>query len=210
VISRVETVLTARRKRNRRSICTEINSQAIGFPAGEDWTNDNAATQQYDGYKVHAIVNEIDGYDHSGRHRTGTPAIFGMNFQSVSTAEKLPVSDGLVGGYLPGGTTPAAAGALARLRGSQFGRWSPRSGAGLANSTTIIISAKHGQSAADPAALTRVRTGRSSARSMRRGNPPTRAPLIWSPSPPTTTSCSSGSPIGPPALPVCKHFLADP
>ena len=26
----------------------EINSQALGFPAGEDWTSDNAATMQYD------------------------------------------------------------------------------------------------------------------------------------------------------------------
>jgi hypothetical protein len=44
----------------------EINSQAIGFPAGEDWTSDNAATAQYDSYKVQAILNEIDGFDHCG------------------------------------------------------------------------------------------------------------------------------------------------
>ena len=44
----------------------EINSQAIGYPAGEDWTSDNAATMQYDSYKVQAILNEIDGYNHSG------------------------------------------------------------------------------------------------------------------------------------------------
>jgi hypothetical protein len=30
----------------------EINSQALGFPVGEDWTSDNAATMQYDSYKV--------------------------------------------------------------------------------------------------------------------------------------------------------------
>jgi len=36
----------------------------------------------------------------------GVPAIFGMNFQTVSTAQKLPTSDGLTGGYLPGGTVP--------------------------------------------------------------------------------------------------------
>jgi hypothetical protein len=34
--------------------------------AGNDWTKDNAATMQNDGYKVHAVLNEIDGYDHSG------------------------------------------------------------------------------------------------------------------------------------------------
>ena len=75
----------------------EINSQAIGFPAGEDWTSDNAATMQYDSYKVQAILNEINGFDHSGKQHVGTPAIFGMNFQTVSTAQKLPTSDGLTG-----------------------------------------------------------------------------------------------------------------
>ena len=36
----------------------EINSQALGYPAGEDWTSDNAATMQYDSVKVQAILNE--------------------------------------------------------------------------------------------------------------------------------------------------------
>ena len=84
----------------------EINSQALGFPAGEDWTSDNAATMQYDSYKVQAILNEIDGYNHSRTSHVGVPAIFGMNFQTVSTAQKLPTSDGLTGGYLPGGKVP--------------------------------------------------------------------------------------------------------
>jgi hypothetical protein len=84
----------------------EINSQAIGFPAGQDWTADNAATIQYDSYKVQAILNEIDGYDHSRTNHVGVPGIFGLNFQTVSTAQKLPTSDGLTGGYLPGGTVP--------------------------------------------------------------------------------------------------------
>ena len=49
----------------------------------------DAATKQYDGYKVQAVINEIDGYDHSGRHKVGVPAILGMNFQAVSVAEKV-------------------------------------------------------------------------------------------------------------------------
>ena len=57
---------------------------------------------QYDSYKVQAVLNEIDGYDHSRNAKVGVPAIFGMNFQTVSTAEKLHTSDGLTGGYLPG------------------------------------------------------------------------------------------------------------
>jgi hypothetical protein len=139
----------------------EINSGAPGYPAGGDWTTDNAATEQYDGYKVQAVLNEIDGFDHSGTKKAGTPAIFGMNFQSVSTAEKLPVSEGLKGGYLADGQTPGpllaknldyidtqVASLTAELKKKH-----------LTDSTTIVLSAKHGQSPMDPNALTRIGDG---------------------------------------------------
>ncbi|WP_316771882.1 alkaline phosphatase family protein [Streptomyces sasae] len=138
----------------------EINSQALGYPAGEDWTKDNAATEQYDAYKVKAVLNEIDGYDHSGSRRTGVPAVFGMNFQSVSTAQKLPASDGLTGGY----TTPGTPGPLLaknldfvdREVGAFLDELHER---GLDGSTTVILSAKHGQSPTDPRSLTRIDDG---------------------------------------------------
>jgi Type I phosphodiesterase / nucleotide pyrophosphatase len=136
----------------------EINSQAIGFPAGEDWTSDNAATMQYDSYKVQAILNEIDGFDHSRQHHLGVPALFGMNFQTVSTAQKLPTSDGLTGGYLPGGKVPGPL--LVRALNyvdAKIGAMVSRIRAdGLGDSTAIIISAKHGQSPTDPNDLARV------------------------------------------------------
>ena len=87
----------------------EINSEAPRAPSSNDWTTDNALTEQYDGYKVQAVINEIDGFDHSGATAVGTPAIFGMNFQTVSTAEKLPTSDGLTGGYLADGSYAGSA-----------------------------------------------------------------------------------------------------
>ena len=144
----------------------EINSNALEpngtpYPGGGDWTTDNAATIQYDTYKVHAILNEIDGFDHSRSQRVGTPAIFGMNFQTVSTAQKLPVSDGLTGGYLPGTSTPGPLlrralnyidGSIASMAGELRER-------GLLRSTAIIISAKHGQSPIDPTQLTRIDDG---------------------------------------------------
>ena len=136
----------------------EINSQAIGYPAGEDWTSDNAATMQYDSYKVQAILNEINGFEHSGKYHVGVPAIFGMNFQTVSTAQKLPTSDGLTGGYLPGGTVPGPL--LVRALNyinTEVGAMVSRIRAdGLSRSTAIIISAKHGQSPTDPNDLARV------------------------------------------------------
>ncbi|HEX9335328.1 MAG TPA: alkaline phosphatase family protein [Pseudonocardiaceae bacterium] len=139
----------------------EINSDAPGGPAGSDWTTDNAFTKQYDSFKVRAVLNEIDGFDHSRAHRVGTPAIFGMNFQTVSTAEKLPTSDGLTGGYLADGVTPGPllAGALDYIN-TQVGSFEAELRKDhLDRSTTIILSAKHGQSPTEPAALTRIPDG---------------------------------------------------
>ncbi|MGW2524289.1 alkaline phosphatase family protein [Streptomyces sp. NPDC001617] len=138
----------------------EINSQAIGYPAGADWTKDNAATEQYDAYKVNAVLNEIDGHDHSGTHRTGVPAVFGMNFQSVSTAQKLPASDGLTGGYTtagaPGPLLAKNLGFVDREVGAFLDEIHKR---GLDGSTTVILSSKHGQSPTDPKSLTRIDDG---------------------------------------------------
>ena len=143
---------------SRTYFTPEINSNALGYPAGNDWTTDNAATMQYDSSKVQAVLNEIDGYNHSRTTHVGVPGIFGMNFQTVSTAEKLPVSDSLAGGYLPGGKVPGplltrALNYINAQVGKMVGQIKAQ---GLARSTALIISAKHGQSPTNPADLTRV------------------------------------------------------
>jgi len=139
----------------------EINSQAAPPYSAGDWTKDNAATQQYDGYKVQAVLNEIGGKDHSGLETQAVPAIFGMNFQAVSTAQKLPTSDGLSGGYLAGGTVPGPllSKALDFINSSVGKMEAAIAADGLAKKTTLILSAKHGQSPMDPAALLRVPDG---------------------------------------------------
>ena len=139
----------------------EINSDANGFPAGNDWTTDNAATMQYDSFKVRAVLNEIDGFNHSRTRHVGVPAIFGMNFQTVSTAQKLPTSDGLTGGYLPGGKVPGPllTRALNYINSKIGAMVSEIRAQGLASSTAVIISAKHGQSPTNPNDLARVDDG---------------------------------------------------
>jgi hypothetical protein len=137
----------------------EINSQADA--TGEDWTKVNRLTQQYDDYKVRAVLNQIDGFDHSRSVKLGTPAIFGMNFQTVSTGQKLPTSDGQPGGYLADGITPGPVltGALSFVD-TEIGRFvSELAARGLADQTAIIVSAKHGQSPTVPAQLTRIPDG---------------------------------------------------
>ncbi|HYW25034.1 MAG TPA: alkaline phosphatase family protein [Terriglobales bacterium] len=139
----------------------EINSDAPIAGSSNDWTTDNALTQQYDNYKVEAVINEIEGFDHSGTTRVGTPAIFGMNFQTVSTAQKLPVSDGLKGGYLADGVTPGPllSRALDFINSEVGAMLAAISRQHLERSTAVILSAKHGQSPQDPAKLTRIPDG---------------------------------------------------
>jgi hypothetical protein len=139
----------------------EINSDAPTLGSAQDWTKDNALTMQYDSYKVQAVLNEIAGFDHSGGAREPVPALFGMNFQTVSTAEKLPGSDGLTGGYLSDGTTPGPllSRALDYINDKVGDVLAALKQNGLDRSTVVILSAKHGQSPQDPSALTRIDDG---------------------------------------------------
>jgi hypothetical protein len=95
----------------------EINSSANPAAPTDssqpDWTTNNLSTQKYDNYKVQAVVNWINGHHHDGSGNPGTPAVFGMNFQTVSTGEKLPTSPtntdpsgNATGGYKADGATP--------------------------------------------------------------------------------------------------------
>ena len=163
----------------------EIDSQAVEpngvpYPVDGAWTADNAATKQYDSYKVQAVVNWINGYGHSGTGpKVGTPAIYGMNFQTVSTAEKLksspavligPNSQGdytdgpsLQGGYLtvdgqqvPG---PLLQSALDYVNNALQQMANTIQADGEAGSTAIILTAKHGQSPQNNTQLQRIDDG---------------------------------------------------
>ena len=148
----------------------EINSSANAAaptdPSQPDWTTDNLLTQQYDSYKVQAVLNWIDGHKHDGSGNPGTPAIFGMNFQTVSTGQKLPtsktegnLSGTATGGYLADGFTPGVvlSNALNFVDQSLGSMVSALKTRGLLSHTAIIISAKHGQSPMNLAALNRLK-----------------------------------------------------
>jgi hypothetical protein len=150
----------------------EINSSANPAaptdPNQPDWTKDNLSTQQYDSYKVQAVLNWINGHAHDGSGNPGTPVIFGMNFQTVSTAQKLPASrtegdssGNAAGGYLADGATPGIvlSNALTFIDQSVGGMVAALRARGLLDHTAIILSAKHGQSPMNPAALNRIKDG---------------------------------------------------
>ncbi|MGT2424804.1 alkaline phosphatase family protein [Amnibacterium kyonggiense] len=83
-----------------------------------------------------------------------------MNFQTVSTAQKLPTSDGLTGGYTATGAPgPLVRRALAFVDGEVAQMTRELDRRGLSDSTTVILSAKHGQSPILPQQLRRVDDG---------------------------------------------------
>jgi len=117
-----------------------------GPNCGRDFTSTIPAVEWYDGIKVRAVLNEIGGFDHTGRQNVGTPAIFGMNFQAVSVGQKLTGN-----GYLDSRGTPSpgladAIGFVDRSVGQMLAALDDRH---LTDQTLIILSAKHGQSPID-------------------------------------------------------------
>jgi hypothetical protein len=145
----------------------EINSIPVALPnvsgcnplpdqtavsSSNAWTDSFQNIQCYDSLKVQAILNEINGKDHSGTVKRPVPILFGMNFQVVSVGQKLiEKSIGKRGGYLDNEGRPTdellgeiqfADAAIGQMVGGLQNR-------GLYQSTLIVISAKHGQSPID-------------------------------------------------------------
>jgi hypothetical protein len=140
----------------------EINSQDTldaGAQTGDDYTTSYKGVRTYDSIKVQAVLNWIDGFNSTGTNKlVSAPAIFGMNFQSVSVGQKLAHAGDadyqtptLTGGYLDSNATPGTAltiqlqfvdDALGKFRAALITQ-------GLQDSTLIIVSAKHGQSPID-------------------------------------------------------------
>jgi hypothetical protein len=130
---------------------TGLDCSTVPVANGGDWTGDFKNVQCYDQLKVNAVLNWIRGKTHLGTGSAVTPALFGMNFQAVSVGQKL-IEKGVKGGYEgPAGTpTPAMYGQI-RFVDAAIGQFvTELKRNGLYESTSIIVTAKHGQSPIDP------------------------------------------------------------
>jgi hypothetical protein len=132
----------------------EINSLANqlvgGLPVGSQFTNSHLAIKVYDEIKVKAVVNQCKGMNSTGTAHVGIPGIFGMNFQALSVGQKTwsAQDSALLGGYLDADGTPntAIASALDFVDESLGDMVNALKAHGALHKTTIILSAKHGQS----------------------------------------------------------------
>jgi type I phosphodiesterase/nucleotide pyrophosphatase len=146
----------------------EVNSNIIALPAGTvtafgddcssiiddtggDWTTSFVEIRCYDQLKVNAVLNWIKGRTHIGGDKAPVPVIFGMNFQAVSVGEKL-IERGVKGGYTDaaGDPSPNLLNEIEFVDKAIGQMVSALKNQGLFESTTIVITAKHGQSPVDP------------------------------------------------------------
>jgi len=129
---------------------TGLDCSAIPNNNGGDWTTDFDNIKCYDQLKVNAVLNWIQGKTHLGGAKGTVPAIFGMNFQSVSVGQKL-LEKGVKGGYSDAAGTPTFTmlGEIKFVDGAIGQFVSELKKQHLLDSTTIIITAKHGQSPID-------------------------------------------------------------
>ena len=152
----------------------EINSIPVAIPSvpgckplpdpgaatsSNAWTDSFQNIRCYDQYKVQAVLDWIDGFWHDGVTPAQVPNLFGMNFQAVSVGQKLvEKSLGVTGGYVDALGTPSDS-LFAEIQyvDSAIGQMvAELRKQGLLDSTLIIVSAKHGQSAIDPSRVLRI------------------------------------------------------
>jgi hypothetical protein len=131
-------------------------------------------TEAYDQIKVDGVLNQIDGKTSKGASSAPVPAIFGMNFQTVSVAEKdvdpsktcdptrndgTPCDPNYVAGAYEPGTltfTPQMEDGIGYVDSAIGSLVAELKTQGVYGSTEIILTAKHGQSPIDPTTLAKI------------------------------------------------------
>jgi hypothetical protein len=115
------------------------------------WTSSFENIQCYDALRVNALLNQIAGKTHNGAAAV-TPAIFGMNFQSVYIGQSLNEAGVATGGYQNAAALPSAE-LLKEIEyvDTAIGDIvSALKAAGHYENTLVIVTAKHGESPIDP------------------------------------------------------------
>src|SRR3984885_2467183 len=115
------------------------------------WNASFENIQCYDAIKVYALLNQIAGKTHSGAPAV-TPAVFGMNFQSVYVGQSVNEAGVAAGGYKNAAALPSAEllGEIEYVDTAIGEIVNALKTAGIYNDTLVIITAKHGESPIDP------------------------------------------------------------
>jgi hypothetical protein len=128
-----------------------VSCAKVRDTGGGAWNSSFANIQCYDALRLKALLNQIAGKTHAGAPAV-TPALFGMNFQSVYTGQSVAEPGVGKGGYRNAAALPSSE----LLQEIEFVDASigdivgALKDAGIYDDTLLIISAKHGESPIDP------------------------------------------------------------
>ena len=100
--------------------------------------------EQFDQTRVQSVINEINEMNHDGTQEAPKPALFGMNFQSVNSAKKFSSTSGYTDAA--GDFDASMTNAMQYVDGALGSIMSALQSQGIAKSTAIVITAKHGES----------------------------------------------------------------
>jgi hypothetical protein len=131
---------------------TGVSCATIPDPSSlSGWNSSFANIQCYDALRLNGLLNQIAGKTHNGA-AAETPAVFGMNFQSVYTGQILIESGAGTGGYQNAAALPNAelVSEIEYVDTSIGEIVAALKHAGIYDDTLIIITAKHGMSPIDP------------------------------------------------------------
>ena len=103
-------------------------------------------SEAYDDLRVSALINQINGKTSSGAAAPGAPALFGMSFIAINTAQKDVTSGGIDNFGGDNKVNSGLADAMVRTDNSVNRIVSALKAANLYDSTLIVLTAKHGQS----------------------------------------------------------------
>ncbi len=123
----------------------EIGRDGEDHPDTDAVTASIARTEAYDSGKLHAVLRELQGRRHDGRVPAPVPELLGLNLQSVNVAQKLAGYRDASGAPAP--ALEAALGQVDDLLGQLLATLRRQQ---LADSTLVILTAKHGNGPIDP------------------------------------------------------------
>jgi hypothetical protein len=128
-----------------------VSCATVRDATAPSWNASFEDIQCYDALRVNALLNEIAGKSHNGSPAT-TPAIMGMNFQSVYTGESVSEPGVATGGYQNAAALPSTEllQEIESVDTSIGDIVNALKDKGIYDDTLIVITAKHGGSPIDP------------------------------------------------------------
>jgi hypothetical protein len=122
------------------------NGALVDSSKGTRITKQLDLSQAYDDLRLFGLFNQIGGHDAQRTYLTPTPAIYGMNFIALNTAQKIPGGGISLDDSGNEVVSPSMAGALSHVDASFYQILANLQGTHQASNTLVILTSHNGNS----------------------------------------------------------------